>query len=483
MRLNELFGSYRPSATDGDMDIEITGIAADSNRVEAGGLFFALKGEKADGADYIEDAVKNGALAVVTEKKVNVPGTAVVYVEDSRHALSEWSSVFYGCPSDSMTITGVTGTNGKTTITNIIYQMLSEEGAAGLIGTSGYFYGSKKGSFGLTTPLANDLHFIFSVMASAGVDKVAMEVSSHALVLKRVENVKFEKAIFTNLTQDHLDFHRSLEEYYLSKLRLFGLLRKKEKGAAVINVDDVYGVRMCRDIGFQPVTYAIENKADYMAEIIDINMKGSTFNLITPQGSSEVSAGLIGKFNVYNCLAAAAWAMEGGRNMENICKAISRAVPVPGRCEILSKEDGSDRFVVIDYAHTPVALENILMTLRRMVNGRLICVFGCGGDRDREKRPLMGKVAGILSDKVYLTSDNPRSEESMSIILDIEVGIRDTATPYEVEEDREEAIRKAIKNANESDCILIAGKGDEEYQIIGEQKIFFSDRMVAKSYI
>ncbi len=486
MQLKDLFEVYMPKETIGNTDVIVSNISTHSAKAGSASLFFAITGEKTDGKKFIKDAVNNGAVAVVSETKVDMENTVQVIVGDIKEALSAWSSAFYGFPSREIDIVGVTGTNGKTTITNLIYQIQINEGTAGLIGTSGYFYGDEKGSFGLTTPLANDLHFIFRRMLDSGVKNIAMEVSSHALFLKRVKDIKFKTAIFTNLTQDHLDFHENLDNYYLSKLKLFGMLKDKTRGSVIINTDDEYGRRLISDIDISAVTYGIKREADYRAEIIELSLEGTRIKLKTPEGETEVGFGLVGEFNVYNCLAVIAWAMEGGKSMETVCRVISRSVPVPGRCEIIRKDEDetkTKKFVVVDYAHTPSALENILITLRRMVPGKLICVFGCGGDRDREKRPLMGKVAGILADYVYLTSDNPRSEDPLSIILDIEVGIRDTNANYIVIPDREEAIKKAVTEAGENDCILLAGKGDESYQIIGEQKILFSDRIIARNYL
>ncbi len=481
VKLSNLLKYYKPLKETGNTDISITNIATHSSRVKPSGLFFAIKGEKTDGHNFIQDAIKNGAVAVVSDREIQYQGVTLIFVEDSKSALSAYSAAFYNFPAKEMDIIGVTGTNGKTTITNLIYQILSKETIAGLIGTSGYFYGDKKGSFGLTTPLADDLHFILKEMRDFGVKKVVMEVSSHALILKRVENISFKSVIFTNLTQDHLDFHKTIENYYRSKLKLFGMIENHKRSAVIVNADDQYGKRIMQDIDFTPVTYGIAGNADYNARILDVNMNGTKIQLKTPEGEKKISLNLIGKFNVYNSLAAIAWEMEGGKSMETVCQDICEVVPVPGRLEIIKKEN--EKFVVIDYAHTPAALENILMTLRKLVTGRLICVFGCGGDRDREKRPLMGKVAGILSELVYLTSDNPRIEDPMNILLDIELGIRDTGTEYFVIPDREEAIKRAIIGADINDCVLLAGKGDEEYQIIGEKRIPFSDRLVAHKYL
>jgi UDP-N-acetylmuramoyl-L-alanyl-D-glutamate--2,6-diaminopimelate ligase len=483
MKLKEVFKFYKPLKINGNIDVEITNISTHSAQIKSGGLFFAIKGEKSDGVNYIEAAISNGAVAVVSDREIEDVSVVSLLVEDINMALSKWSAAFYSFPAKDMEIAGVTGTNGKTTISNIIYSFFKDEGKAGLIGTSGYFYLDHEGSFGMTTPLAHQLHYLLNEMRDAGVGKISMEVSSHALALKRVEDLSFKSAIFTNLTQDHLDFHKTFENYYEAKLKLFDLIGEKKKGAAIINIDDQYGKKLVEDIDYPAVTYGIDNEADYQAVIINESIKGTKFLLKAPREETEVCIKLVGRFNVYNCLAAIAWAMEGGRSMVNVCKTISEVTPVPGRLEIVKKSEDDKKFVVVDYAHTPAALENVLITLRKIVKGNLICVFGCGGDRDREKRPLMGKIAGILADVVYLTSDNPRTEDPTDIILDIEVGIRDTAAEYHIVEEREEAIQKAISIATEDDCVLLAGKGDEEYQVIGEEKIPFSDRLEAYKYM
>ena len=498
MKLAKLFDYYRPLELEysGDIDCEITNIAVHSDDVKPGCLFFALKGEKTDGKNFIDSAILNGAVAVAMSKEgrgKEIPAmrkeardVVEIILSDVYNAISKWSAALYNFPAKEMEIVGVTGTNGKTTVTNIIYRILTAEGGAGLIGTSGHFYGKKSGHFGMTTPRANDLHFLFRAMLDDGISKVAMEVSSHSLELKRVQDIKFKSAIWTNLSPEHLDFHKTMENYYKAKLKLFSLVTEKNKSSAIVNIDNDYGRRVVKDIGYEATTYGMTPEADYRAEIKNISLNGTEFLLITPSKSMEMKINLIGKFNVYNCLAAIAWAVEGGRDMDTVCDIVSQAPGVRGRMELVKKgisTADSDKIVVIDYAHTPDALENVLLTLKNMKPKKLICVFGCGGDRDREKRPLMGKIAGKYSDVVYLTSDNPRSEDAASILLDIEVGIRDTTTNYYVITDREEAIKTAIENSSAGDCILIAGKGDEDYQIIGSTTIPFSDRLVVQKYL
>ncbi|MFW6134539.1 MAG: UDP-N-acetylmuramoyl-L-alanyl-D-glutamate--2,6-diaminopimelate ligase [Elusimicrobiota bacterium] len=483
MKIKELFEHHNPAQYTGEIEREITGIETDSRKVEPGNIFFALKGEKTHGRNYIEEALEKGAAAIVSDKKYGVQEILEIVVSDPREVLSLWSAAFYRFPSKEMEIIGVTGTNGKTTVSNLIYRILLEQGRAGLIGTSGYFYDSKKGKFSMTTPQPYELHMLFREMLDKGVKKVVMEVSSHALDLKRVRHVEFSSGIFTNLTRDHLDYHLTFENYYLSKFKLFGLLKEQKKENSIINIDDSYGRRMVDDLKYTPATYGIKRDSDYKGETKKLDLKGSEFKVISNKGEESLKVNLLGEFNVYNCLAAIAWAVEGGIDMTTTCRVISEVSPVPGRLEIIKKGGKSDKTIMVDYAHTPNALENVLSMLKKIKAKRLICVFGCGGDRDREKRPLMGRVAGVYSDVVYLTSDNPRTEDPTRILLDIEVGVRDTGTMYYVIPDREEAIKKAIKGAGDGDCILIAGKGDEEFQIVGEKKIPFSDRQVARKYL
>ncbi|MBN2407248.1 MAG: UDP-N-acetylmuramoyl-L-alanyl-D-glutamate--2,6-diaminopimelate ligase [Elusimicrobia bacterium] len=480
MRLNELFADYKPQYFSGDGDTDISNIATHTSEVRKGSLFFALKGEKKDGHEFLEEAARLGAAAFVGDSKVDNPRIAQIVVEDPRLALSRWSAAFFGHPAAEMEITGVTGTNGKTTVTNLIYRILSQEGRAGLIGTSGYFYSDKKGKFSMTTPQPHELHFILRSMLDSGVKKVTMEVSSHALELKRVEDLRFHSAIFTNLTRDHLDFHKDFEHYYASKKKLFGMLSGRTGRRAFINCDDEYGKRLAKELECGPVTYGLSPDADYRATGENISMDGNTFNIVFGKEKRKVRTSLIGEFNIYNCLAAMAWAVEGGRDMQNIIQIMEKTTPVAGRLDFIRKKG---KIVVIDYAHTPDALENVLRTLKKITSKKVICIFGCGGDRDRTKRPLMGKIAGVYADKVYLTSDNPRSEDPVSIILDIELGVRETDTPYFVIPDREEAIREAIMSSSVGDCILLAGKGDEQYQIVGYKVISFSDREVAEKYL
>ncbi|MEA3507097.1 MAG: UDP-N-acetylmuramoyl-L-alanyl-D-glutamate--2,6-diaminopimelate ligase [Elusimicrobiota bacterium] len=485
MKIENLFKYYSPLSADVEPNLEITNISTHSGSIKPGGLFFAFRGEKKDGINYIKDAKQNGAVAAVCRMIPEDSVLPVIVAVDMRLALSRWSAAFYNFPAEKLNIIGVTGTNGKTTITTLIYRIFSAgQEKGGLIGTSGYRYGQKSGKFRMTTPEPHELHYIFSKMLQEGVRNVVMEVSSHALAFKRVDDIKFSSAVFTNLTRDHLDFHRNFENYFKSKLKIFSLL-KDSASAAIVNIDDKYGRRIIEELdGKNVITYGVDRRADYRGIIKKLDITGSVFKLENRgRDRGKVEMDLIGKFNIYNALAAIACAVEGGIKMEKACKIISHADPVAGRLEIAAKKTKGEKQVIIDYAHTPDALDNVLLTLKSMTGGRLITVFGCGGDRDRAKRPLMGKVAGIYSDKVYLTSDNPRSEDPVKILLDIELGIRKTRAPYVVIPDREEAIKNALSDAGPGDCVLIAGKGDEEVQIIGDKEIPFSDRKAAGRYM
>ncbi len=489
MKLKDIFKYYKPLSFAGSTDLDITGFSVDSRLVKKGNVFFALRGSRTDGMLHFKEAAEKGAAAVVSDKKnakqnknIAKSGLAAIQVSDTERALSRWSASFYDFPSKKMDVTGVTGTNGKTTVSWLIYEILKAESKAGLIGTLGYRFADTKGNFSMTTPRAHELQSTFARMLEAGVENTVMEVSSHGLKMKRVEDMEFNCAIFTNLTRDHLDFHKTFEEYFNAKMLLFGLLRPPRR--AIVNIDDKYGCRIPDMLDFKPVTYGINRQADYMAVPGAMDLSGTSFTFTGPGGlKKEIKVNLVGRFNIYNCMAAMAWAIEKGGDMETVCKVVSEASPVPGRLEIISKEGCDDRVVVIDYAHTPVALENVLSTLRPVTSGRLICLFGCGGDRDRDKRPLMGEIAGRLADVVYVTSDNPRYEDPLSIVLDIELGVRKTGTDYFVIPDRRECIKEAIASMHSGDCILIAGKGDEEYQIIGDEKFPFSDRCITKSFL
>ena len=486
MLFQELLEAVETRETSGKLNISIKGITYDSRQVKPGYLFVAIKGFKADGHEYISQAYGRGAVAVVMERKAILPpGMAWALVHDCRYALACLSTRFYDNPSARMKMIGVTGTNGKTTVTNLLADVFEATGCkVGLIGTIHNKIGDKILPVKHTTPESTDLQRLFSDMSKEEVEACVMEVSSHALALHRVDGCEFDVAVFTNLTQDHLDFHRDMEEYLKAKIKLFsGLAAPSEKkGAkfAVINTDDTYAPQFIKATGGTVCTYGIKNPADVWAKDIKVDAGGVSFTVDGKWGKCPLNLKITGLFNVYNALAAYAAAAVLEVPPKIIKEALENTCGVPGRFELVG--DGQDFAVIVDYAHTPDSLDNILKTARQLAKGRLITVFGCGGDRDRTKRPLMGGIAARSSDYVVITSDNPRTEDPLKIIDDIEAGVRSTAKgSYTVEPDRRRAIRLAVRMAHAGDVVVIAGKGHEDYQIIGRKKLPFDDRREVES--
>ena len=485
-RLKQLLAGLDFIRVDGDEEREVTGIHFDSRRIRPGNIFVAVPGLKTDGHHYIPDAIKAGARVVVVEKPVQVPaGVTVVQVQDSRRALSHLGAAYYGYPSSHLRVVGVTGTNGKTTTTYLIESILRTEGyQVGLLGTIGGRVGQLNLPVEHTTPESLDLQELLSAMVKAEADYAVMEVSSHALALGRVLDCEFDVAVFTNLTQDHLDFHGRMEEYREAKLRLFASLGEKgvknRSKYGVVNVDDPQGEVFASAARVPVIGYGIERPAAVQAREVKITPRGASFWAVLPLGEIPVNLQLTGRFNVYNALAAIAVGWQEGASLASIKRGLEKVRGVPGRFELV--DEGQNFAVVVDYAHTPDGLENLLVTAREVGAGRLITVFGCGGDRDRSKRPLMGQVAGRWSDYVVVTSDNPRTEDPQRIINDILPGLTAAISEdsYTVIPERAEAIRFALKNAKEGDIVVIAGKGHETYQIIGQEFIPFDDREVAR---
>ena len=469
-------------------EVNPAGLAYDSRRVQPGFVFFAIEGFQQNGHDFIPEAVERGAVAVVAEKNVAVPlGVVCVRVPNAREALALSAAKFYDYPGEKLRVIGVTGTNGKTTTTHLISGVYQEqEGKVGLIGTLYAKVGDTVIEGERTTPESLDLQALLRRMVDEGVTVAVMEVSSHALSLHRVTGVEYDVAVFTNLTQDHLDFHRDIEDYYRAKESLFTRLGESpnKQGAklAVINADDPYGKKLLSVSGGKVVTYGVQNAADFRAR--DIVLKGDGTDLVieSPQGEIPLTLKLVGEFNVYNALAAFAVGVTEGFAVDRVVRALESAIAVPGRFERV--DAGQDFTVVVDYAHTPDGLENVLRTARALTRGKVIALFGCGGDRDPLKRPVMGEVAGRLADFTVLTSDNPRSEEPMAIIAAIETGIKAVGHGrYTVEPDRREAIKEAFRRAGPGDIVVLAGKGHENYQIIGDKKLPFDDRQVAREVL
>lgn len=480
MRLSELIEGLTPAAVTGDC--VVGGLSADSREVSEGDLFFAVRGDRFDGNDFIRDAVARKAGAVVSEMPMP-PGVKVPYVQvrDIHAAMAVIADRFYRHPSGRLSLTGITGTNGKTTTSYILLAILAAEGVrAGLTGTIRYIVGSEELAGRFTTPEALDFQRLLSLMSDRGVTHAVAEVSSHSLSLKRVDCTDFDTAVFTNLTRDHLDFHGDMEAYYRAKQRLFLELTGR---AAVVNIDDPYGRRLVEAIrdravhgtGLRVITYGIESRdADFRAADIDEGFDGLAFTVVHGAEQYRLSSPLLGVTNVYNILSAAGAAFAMGIGWERIAEGVSRCSGVDGRMEPV--RSGLGFLAVIDYAHTPDALRRVLESLRRLTRGRIITVFGCGGDRDRGKRPLMGGIAAELSDIAIVTSDNPRTEDPMAIVNDILEGMG--GAEYIVEPDRKAAIETAVRVARPGDVVLIAGKGHEDYQEIGGVRHRFSDREV-----
>ncbi|MGC2062640.1 MAG: UDP-N-acetylmuramoyl-L-alanyl-D-glutamate--2,6-diaminopimelate ligase [Thermodesulfovibrionales bacterium] len=480
---------------DGDDGMDIRGISYDSRKTQTGDLFAAISGGHFNGHDFIPQAIENGAVAIIHQGRRSwvkgqegtgqaaVPGepgagTTFVQVPDSREALAVAANNFYKRPSQALHVIGVTGTNGKTTTTYLIKSILEQWGKkVGLIGTIQYMIGQEASAASHTTPESPEFQRLLHEMRAAGCTYAVAEVSSHALAQRRVDATVFRTVVFTNLTRDHLDFHKTMEDYFLTKARLFNRLLSDD-GRVLINYDDDYGRRIWED-GNRGYSFGLDAAAEIRAEEIRNTPAGLRFTIRIQGHGHAVESSLIGLHNVYNILAAIGAGLSVGVPMEVILKGISSAGNVKGRFE---RVDAGQQFLaVIDFAHTEDALERTIQTARALTKGRVITVFGCGGDRDKGKRPRMGEVATRLSDLVIITSDNPRSEDPEAIIRDIETGA--VRKNYLVEPDRKEAIRLAVREARKDDLLLIAGKGHEEYQEMGGKKQDFSDREVLQETI
>lgn len=479
MRLLELLKDLEYEVVTGQDKIEINAVQYDSRKINSGDLFVCIEGFNVDGHNYIDNAVCTGAAAIICSKdvKANLDCT-VIKVNDTRKALALVSSNLYGNPSKDIKLIGITGTNGKTTSTYMIKSILEGAGyKTGLIGTISNYIGEEKLKADRTTPESLELHSLFNEMKNRKIEYCIMEVSSHSLSLNRVYGLNFSQAIFTNLTQDHLDFHKTFENYYKAKLSLF-----ENTNNSIINIDDIYGRKMIEDIpkSSSIVTYSIEGLGDLVAENVENHSRGAEFDLKFKGENVHINLSIPGKYNVYNALCSAGACLSEGISLKLIKEGLENVV-VPGRCEIATKNSHLGFDVIIDYAHTPDGLENILKTAREFTKGRLISVFGCGGDRDKTKRPIMGNIGSELSDIAVITSDNPRSEEPMSIIKDVIGGIE--KDNYVVVENRREAIKEAMKMAEKDDVIVVAGKGHEDYQILKDRVIHFDEREVISDII
>jgi UDP-N-acetylmuramoyl-L-alanyl-D-glutamate--2,6-diaminopimelate ligase len=481
LEAGKLAASVPEAILEGDPAVDIRGIAYDSRQVKPGDLFVCIKGFRFDGHLFIDDAVERGAAAVAAEsgRKVRNLSVPVIYVPDTRRALGLFSAYFYGYPSRKLRLIGVTGTNGKTTTTYLIKSILESAGCkAGLIGTIHNMIGDQVIPTERTTPEAADLQGLFSQMAADGCQFAVMEVSSHALSLQRTAGTEFDIAVFTNLSQDHLDFHDNLQDYLEAKASLFSGLEGQGDHckAAVLNGDDQHSLYIAERSKAPVITYGIHTAADYRARDIDIRPGGLTYRLEHAGEALEVRLPITGYFNVYNSLAALAACRAAGIEPAAAVEGLSKASPVPGRLEPVDL--GQDFAVMVDYAHTPDGLENVLETIRDLTKSRTIVVFGCGGDRDKGKRAVMGEIAGRLADVVIVTSDNPRSESPELICEAVGAGVKRTIGDkyWEIAVDRRQAIRRAISLAEAGDTVLIAGKGHEDYQILADGIIHFDDR-------
>ena len=465
--------------------LEIKRLITDSRACQAGDLFIGMTGTQVDGGKFAPQAIAQGVIAAIISHEA-FDNLAVkersIAVDDVVVACSKLAIAFYDYPAQKLKLVGVTGTNGKTTTTHLIEFLLQTQYAAALFGTLYTRWAGYSLTATHTTPFAVDLQAQLASAIAAGCDVGLMEVSSHALDQRRVLGCPFEVAVFTNLTQDHLDYHHDLESYFQAKALLFS--ETYLQGRAIINFDDTFGQRLMQMLAGEPIwTYSISNpQADFYTENLTYLANGATGILHTPQGAIAFRSPLVGRFNVENILAAIATALHMGMSLAEVVSRLPEFENVPGRVERVQVSDDQDVTVVVDYAHTPDSLENLLKAMRPFTQRELICVFGCGGDRDRTKRPLMGGIAARLADRVYVTSDNPRTEDMQRILDDVMVGV--TADigdkPMTVEADRHKCIQTAIAESQSGDTILIAGKGHEDYQIIGREKIHFDDREEAQ---
>ncbi len=456
-------------------DVPVTGVTYRSRAVSKGDAFFCITGFVHDGHDFARDAEAQGAVAIVGERVIEGVGIPQAIVPDSRVALAVASAALFDHPTRELSVFGITGTNGKTTTTYLVDAILRAAGyASGIIGTVETRIKDERRPAGRTTPESADLQALFAEMRDAGVSAVAMEVSSHAIDLKRIVGVRFAVAAFTNITQDHLDYHHTMEEYWSVKQRLF---TEADVERRVVNIDDPRGLELAAGLE-DVVTVGRHERALIRAIDEDPGPLSTTFTLVTPEGSARLTLPLAGAYNVENALVAAGSAHARGIGLEAIVRGLEHAPQVPGRLERI--DEGQPFAVLVDYAHTPDSLAKAIDAVRAVTPGRVIVVFGCGGDRDPEKRPLMGRAAGRRADEVIITTDNPRSEDPVGIILAIEDGVRAEGGSCRTEVDRRRAIATAIRSARPGDAVLIAGKGHEDYQIFADRTIHFDDREVAR---
>ncbi len=484
MKLETLLQSTETLEVKGLVDVGIEGIAYDSRRVEPGGLFVAVRGHKVDGAQYVAEALSNGAVAVVSENNLDLGAEiAHVRVPCARRALAEIANAYHGDLSRRMKIVGVTGTNGKTTTAYMIRDVLRDGGFfPGLLGTVAYEIGERTLPAAHTTPEAPEIHALFRQMLEAGCNSAVMEVSSHAIALQRTLGIDFNICVFTNLTQDHLDYHEDMETYFEVKSRLLRAQGKEAGHAVVVNVDDPWGRKLLADgkVEADAVTYGFGGQAMVRASDTKEDAAGTCFQVSSPWGETRVCLNLLGRFNISNALAALAVGGLCGIGLDRMAKSLGSIQAIPGRLELVPNR--KHKKVFVDYAHTDDALRNVLGTLRKICKGKLIVVFGCGGNRDRGKRKLMGQAAAALADSSIITSDNPRKEDPAAIASDILEGFAG-GEPCEVVLDRRDAIKRGIKETGRKDILLVAGKGHENYQELKDTIIPFDDRETVREIL
>lgn len=479
MVLSELLKDVNVKEMGGAGSMKISGVACDSRKVQPGSLFVCITGYETDGHKYAKSAVQNGAVAVVAEHSLPTVGVPCIVVDNTRKAMSQIAAAFYGYPFKKFKLIGITGTNGKTTTTYLIKAILEHLGKkVGLIGTNQNMIGDLVIPTSRTTPDSLELMELFNNIAENGADYVVMEVSSHALALDRVTACRFDVGAFTNITQDHLDFHKTMEEYLKAKSILFDISNR-----GVINIDDsssgyLLDNAKCDDV----ITYGIKNDCLLKASNISLEQSGIEFDLSYGAETERVKLGIPGEFTVYNAMTAVGCCLACGFELKDITEGLRGAGGVKGRIEVVDTP-GTDYTVIIDYAHTPDGLLNVINAIRGFAKGRIVTVFGCGGDRDSSKRPIMGKIAGELSDFCVVTSDNPRTEDPEKIIGQVVEGVKQTDCEYEVITNRFSAIEYALDHAQKNDIILLAGKGHETYQVLGHDTICFDEREIVQKLL
>ena len=482
MRLRDAFQNAGVTLPSGSDENEITQVVCDSRKVQPGALFFALHGAKADGNAFVQDALKRGAAAIASEEPASSAlsaGVPWIQVREARKALAISAANFFGHPANALQLVAVTGTNGKTTTTSLVDTIVKASGAkTGLFGTIAYH--TPRGDYPApnTTPESVDLQGFLAEIRNSGGKYAVLEASSHALSMDRLWGCHFQAAVFTNLTREHMDFHKTFDDYFAAKRRLFEGTGAGLPDVAIINSDDEWGKKLA-GLAKQTVTYGLESHADITTKKFQLTFDGLTFIAHTPKGKVQATSRLVGRINVYNLLAAIGAAQALGLSNESIEQGIQNLENVSGRFQRI--DQGQPFFVIVDYAHTDDALENLIRTARELnPKGRIITLFGCGGGKDRTKRPVMGEVTGRLSDLTILANDNPRTEDPLKIISDIVVGLQKTAGKYLIEPDREKAIGLAMDEARAGDIVLLAGKGHENYQILADRTLEFDDREMAR---